>query len=121
MGDAGDAVEGVGEPNLGIDVVELGRGDEAEHEGGRWHPYFGRKVSELYCLAQELGTHFVVRTVVDRLAGDGSHTVMTEMNTTENAGTYVIAIRTDADEVEQVTLDIRYGSMSARLRYPGST
>src|SRR3954452_11095867 len=29
----------------------------------------------LFCLAQELGTHFLVRSCVDRLAGDGTRTV----------------------------------------------
>ena len=36
-------------------------------------------IYEFYCATQELGTHFVVRTFVDRLAGDGKHTVLAEM------------------------------------------
>lgn len=36
-------------------------------------------IYEFYCATQELGTHFVVRTCVDRLAGDGKHTVSAEM------------------------------------------
>lgn len=36
-------------------------------------------IYEFYCATQELGTHFVVRTCVDRLAGDGKHTVSVEM------------------------------------------
>ena len=32
-------------------------------------------IYEFYCATQELGTHFIVRTCVDRLAGDGKHTV----------------------------------------------
>ena len=36
-------------------------------------------IYEFFCATQELGTHFVVRTCVDRLAGDGKHTVATEM------------------------------------------
>ncbi|HYD80768.1 MAG TPA: transposase DNA-binding-containing protein [Paucimonas sp.] len=31
-------------------------------------------IYELFCLAHQLGTHFLVRTCVDRLAGDGGHT-----------------------------------------------
>lgn len=30
-------------------------------------------IYELFCLAQHLGTHFLVRTCVDHLAGDGEH------------------------------------------------
>ena len=37
-----------------------------DREGGIW---------ELFCLARELDTHFLVRRCSDRLAGDGSHTV----------------------------------------------
>ena len=36
-------------------------------------------IYELFCLAQEVGTHFLVRTCVDRLAGDGDHTIGDEM------------------------------------------
>ncbi|MGB6690344.1 MAG: transposase DNA-binding-containing protein [Terracidiphilus sp.] len=36
-------------------------------------------IYELFCLARQLGTHFLVRTCVDRLAGDGEHTVRDEM------------------------------------------
>src|SRR5271167_237663 len=36
-------------------------------------------IYELFCTAREVGTHFLVRTCVDRLAGDGNHTVADEM------------------------------------------
>ena len=36
-------------------------------------------IYELFCTAGELGTHFLVRTCVDRLAGDGEHTIADEM------------------------------------------
>ena len=36
-------------------------------------------IYELFCAAQEIGTHFLVRTCVDRLAGDGGHTVAADM------------------------------------------
>ncbi len=32
-------------------------------------------IYELFCAAQESGTKFLVRTCVDRLAGDGQHTI----------------------------------------------
>ena len=34
---------------------------------------------ELFCTAHEAGTHFLLRTCVDRLAGEGDHTVGDEM------------------------------------------
>src|SRR5215467_12700318 len=37
-------------------------------------------IYELFCAAQEIGTHFLIRTCVNRLAGDGNHTIADEMN-----------------------------------------
>jgi len=37
-------------------------------------------IFELFCAAQEAETHFLVRTCVDRLAKDGTHTVSQEMD-----------------------------------------
>jgi hypothetical protein len=37
-------------------------------------------IYELFGAAQEIGTHFPIRTCVDRLAGDGDHTIADEMD-----------------------------------------
>jgi len=37
-------------------------------------------IYELFWTAREAGTHFVIRTCVDRLAGDGDHTIADEMD-----------------------------------------
>lgn len=89
--------------NLRQSIALLGRPERCIHVGDRESDIY-----ELYCLAKELGTHFVVRTVVDRLAGDGEHTVMAEMSTAKSAGKHLIEVRNDADEIERVTLDVRY-------------
>ncbi len=36
-------------------------------------------IYELFCTAREAGSHFLLRTCVDRLAGDGEHTIADEM------------------------------------------
>ena len=89
--------------NLRQSIVLLGTPERCIHVGDRESDIY-----ELYCLAKELGTHFVVRTVVDRLAGSGAHTVATEMRSGRSAGRHVIEVRNSDDEVELVTLDIRY-------------
>ena len=43
-------------------------------------------IYELFCLARELGTHFLVRTCVDRLAGDGATTVARVMGEVAGPG-----------------------------------
>jgi hypothetical protein len=53
---------------------------------------------ELYCLTRELGTHFVVRTCVDRLAGDGSHTISVEMRDVHAVGRHIVDVRDDGDQ-----------------------
>src|SRR4029079_2827513 len=37
-------------------------------------------IYELFCTAQELGTHFLIRSCVDRLAGDGNQTIAAAMD-----------------------------------------
>ena len=39
----------------------------------------GSGIFELFCAAQDAGTHFVFRTCVDRCAGNGEHAVADEM------------------------------------------
>ena len=64
-------------------------------------------IYELFCLAGELGTHFVVRTCNDRLAGDGTHTVAAEMADTRVRGLHRVELRGAEGEVICVVLEIR--------------
>ena len=43
-------------------------------------------IYELFCAAQEIGTHFLIRTCVDRLAGDGDHTIADECSRSQSKG-----------------------------------
>jgi hypothetical protein len=65
-------------------------------------------IYELYCLTKELGTHFVVWTVVNRLAGEGDDTVSTEMQGTPSAGVLQIEVRGDQDEITRACLGVRF-------------
>lgn len=49
-------------------------------------------IYEFFCAAQEVGTHFLVRTCVDRLAGDGGHTIAAEMAEVLVAGHHKVEI-----------------------------
>lgn len=89
--------------NLRQSVDLLGRPNRCVHVGDRESDIY-----ELYCLTKELGTHFLVRTVVDRLAGDGERTVSTEMRAAQSAGTHQIEVRNDAGEISRVSLDVRF-------------
>lgn len=65
-------------------------------------------IYELYCKARELGTHFVVRTCVDRLAGDGEHTIADEMEEISVKGLHRIETRNEHGEVCNATLELKY-------------
>lgn len=65
-------------------------------------------IYELFCTAQELGTHFLVRTCVDRLAGDGDHTIADEMQETCLKGVHRIEVRNGKGRIETALLELRY-------------
>lgn len=50
-------------------------------------------IYELFCAAQQVGTHFLVRTCVDRLAGDGDHTIADEMDEVAVKGLHRVEVK----------------------------
>ncbi len=67
-----------------------------------------RDIYKLFCLAHELQTNFLVRTCVDRLAGDGNHTIAHEMDKAFLKGVHQIAVRDQNGKVERAVLELRY-------------
>ncbi len=65
-------------------------------------------IYELFCAAQEAGTHFLIRTCVDRLAGDGDHTVADEMEEVAVKGLHRIDVRDNHGDPDEAVLEIRY-------------
>jgi len=65
-------------------------------------------IYELFCTAQELGTHFLVRTCVDRLAGNGDHTIADEMAETRLKGVHRVEVRDGKGRIETASLELRY-------------
>jgi hypothetical protein len=75
-------------------------------------------IYELFCTAQEIGTHFLVRTCVDRLGGDGDHTIADEMEEVAVKGLHRIEVRDSRGDLDEAVIEIRYskGSSSATDR-----
>jgi len=71
-------------------------------------------IYELFCLARELGTHFLVRTCVDRLAGDGRTTIAAEMNGSEVRGLHPIEVRDKHGEAAIAILEMRFRRILVR-------
>jgi hypothetical protein len=65
-------------------------------------------IYELFCTAQKAGTHFLLRTCVDRLAGDGKHTIADEMKEVRIQGLHRIQVRNKKGEMSEAVLEIRY-------------
>jgi Transposase DNA-binding/Transposase DDE domain len=68
-------------------------------------------IYELFCAAKETGTHFLVRTCVDRLAGDGSRTIADDMKHVPVKGLHRIEVRNKRGEIAQAVLEMRYARM----------
>lgn len=84
-------------------IALLGDPERCVHVADRESDIF-----ELYCLTQELGTHFVVRACVDRLAGDGDHTIAAEMEDAGVRGLHTIEIRNGKGKLEKIATEIRF-------------
>jgi hypothetical protein len=84
-------------------------------------------IYELFCTAQELGTHFLVRSCVDRLAGNGTHTIADEMTEAPLAGVHHVEVCDRNGRIETAAVEIRYRSLCVRppigkqKRYPALT
>jgi hypothetical protein len=65
-------------------------------------------IYELFCTAKDIGTHFLLRTCVDRLASDGSHTVAAEMAETRCKGRHRVEVRDRHGEISHATLELKF-------------
>lgn len=89
--------------NLAQSTKLLGAPERCIHIGDRESDIF-----ELFCLAKDIGTHFVVRSCNNRRAGDGDHTVDEEMDETLVKGLHRIEVRDARGEPDQAVLQIKY-------------
>lgn len=65
-------------------------------------------IYELFCTAKKVKTHFLVRTCVDRLAGDGTHKISDEMDEVQVKGFHRIEVRDNKGSVSEAVLEIKY-------------
>jgi len=81
-------------------------------------------IYELFCTAQAAETHFLVRTCVDRLAGDGKHTIADEMSEERVKGLHRIDVRDKKGHLSKAILEIKYRRIrvlppiNKKRRYP---
>jgi hypothetical protein len=89
--------------NLRQSIEPLGDPTRCIHIGDRESDIY-----ELFCLAQQLGTHFLVRTCVDRLAENGTTTVDAEMKGSELRGLHSLQLRNRRGELTTAVVEIRF-------------
>ena len=87
--------------------TQLANPDRCIHIGDRESDIY-----ELFCLAEEEQTHFLVRTCVDRLAGTGSTTIARRMNREPIQGTHQVEVLDAKRRSIQVELQLRYSQMT---------
>ena len=97
--------------NLRQSTELLEQGDRCVHIGDRESDIY-----ELFCAAKEVGTHFMVRTCADRLAGDGGQRVSDIMNNERVKAVHKVQLTDDQGVTSQVELDcVTVASIFCRL------
>ncbi len=105
--------------NLTQATRQLGDPSRCVHVGDR-----EADIYELFCAAHDAGTHFLVRTCVDRLAGRGKTTVAKAMAREPIRGSHEVEVRDDRGQVSKAKVYLRFCRMTVhppvgkRKRYP---
>jgi hypothetical protein len=105
--------------NLRQSTMLLERPETCVHIGDRESDIY-----ELFCTAKDVGTHFLLRTCVDRLAGDGSHTIAVEMAETRCKGLHRVEVRDRHGHLSHAILEVKFRRINVRppigkqSRYP---
>ena len=89
--------------NLRQSTALLGDPSRCVHVGDRESDIY-----ELFCTAQDSGTHFLLRTCVDRLAGDGTYTIAAAMEEVRCKGLHRVEVRDRHGEVSEATLELKF-------------
>jgi hypothetical protein len=95
--------------NLRLSTELSGAPERCVHIGDRESDIF-----ELYCLAEELGTGFLVRSCVDRLAEDGNTTIAKVMSEVQSSGTHEVRFRDAQGQEHRAVLSVRHATMTVR-------
>ena len=100
----------------------LGQPERLVHVGDQESDIF-----DLFGVAQQLGTHFLVRIRGDRLADGGPETITEAVERTPRRGLYRVAVRNRQGEKSEAILEIRYRHLriqtarAKKKRYPEMT
>src|SRR5450631_2565418 len=89
--------------NLKQSTELLGDAARCVHIGDRESDIY-----ELFCTAHDAGTQFLLRTCVDRLAGDGEHTIASEMDEVDCKGLHRVEVRDRHGKISEAVLELKF-------------
>jgi hypothetical protein len=89
--------------NLRQSTALLGDAARCVHIGDRESDIY-----ELFCTAQDAQTHFLLRTCVDRLAGDGTHTIAAEMAEVRCKGLHRVEVCDRRGNRSEAILELKF-------------
>ena len=92
--------------NLVDTTAALGDPGRCVHIGDR-----EADIYELFCAANDVGTHFLVRTSANRLAEDGTTKTEAEMGEAAVAGLHRLEVQERNGDVSEAVLEIKYRRM----------
>lgn len=92
--------------NLVETTALLGEADRYVHIGDR-----EADIYELFCAANDVGAHFVIRSAYPRLVDDGTTKTDAEMKEVRLQGLHRIEVREPDGRVSETELELRYGRM----------
>ena len=95
--------------NLRLSTELTGAPERCVHIGDRESDIY-----ELYCQAEELGTNFLVRSCVNRLAEDGGTTIARVMAQVQSSGTHEVRFRDAQGKDHRAVLSVRHATMTVR-------
>ena len=95
--------------NLRLSTELTGAPERCVHIGDRESDIY-----ELYCLAEELGTGFLVRSCVDRLAENGGTTIAKVMAEVQSSGTHEVRFRDAQGKDHCAVLSVKHETMTVR-------
>ena len=95
--------------NLRRSTELIGAPERCVHIGDR-----GSDIYELFCLAQDLGTNFLVRSYVYRLAESGGTTIAQMMNDVAPSGVHGISFRDAPGQSQEALLSVKFATMTVR-------
>jgi len=93
--------------SIRVSTALIGDPERCIHIGDRESDIY-----ELFCLARDLGTNFLVRSCVDRMTETGGSTITRVMAGTDSSGTHLVRFRDPVNGLQEARLSVKFATMT---------